>query len=1176
MNICAPAGLWRAAATVCCLATLAASAATTTKTESNQPYTVSDTDLLQRNVSAVDTNGAVLYFEGGIAGVPAYLTDGTTGPGNREMAFNLAGGPITYYLDTTTSPSGYTITGLDSYSGWQDGGRVDQNYVVSFRRLGSSTFESAITNSYASGMKETRISVSDIGLNNVDAIKITFLAQENNGVGYKEFDLFGMATTTNFSLTGISGSTAYPVSSNDLLQSASVVSNSTFAYYAEGGFTNALIPALADGSFGSPNRWLGTCGITGGALTYTLNTTNNPSGYTINSLDSFTGWNDNGRDNQNFLVSFRKVGSTSFGDTFPVCYTGSVMLTHVNVTNLSLAHVDAVRFTFLAQENGGVGYKELDLLGAPPLYTEVTSLDSGSKVIASNDTASVFVTDGSGNRSPITLGTASTAIDSLVQGTTTGLTVIDPAGQTLALNGLFLRPDAGILAITNGTLLGLQSPLVVGNASSNAVVLGAAIANRAPAGFLLKTGPGTLTLASTNSSPGGTEVSGGTLRLVSGASLGSGYVNVHDGTLQLDGGLVNPATSNSMRLCFINATLNQTAGSLSYGGYLQAQNTALNLSGGSSYLVADALLGWGGTNTTATIGGTHSADWRTTRFSSGTVSLTLQSGGKLYTDRIYSSVGATGSVYFDGGTLAVSSQNPSLYSSDWLGVASGSLSLLVRDGGAVIDTANGGVTIRRPFLRDGASAGGLTKTGANTLTLLLTNSAATVCTYAGDTAVLGGTLKLWPGSSPLPPNTRLSVADGAFLDLNGATQAVGEASGAGRIVNTSTTNAVLTVGGDNASTNFSGIIDGAVSLVKTGAGTWTLSGANAFSNGVRISGGTLRLAPLPVAIVNAGFELPALSTNNTGAGFQYQTSDGLSGGWIMSGNTGNNTGSGVAYSGYPTNAPWSFSAPQGVQIGYLQGGSYMYQTVTVQRAGTYRLAFSAANRPRYQADNVFLYIDNGLAASWTNAVFASNGIFANFATNVDLSTGPHELRFVGTIATPGGDTTTTLDDLHLFSAGNTAWSNLPTGAVVTVDAGATLDLNGTTAALSALSGSGTVSNGTVAVQGVIAPGGTNVLGTLTLAASTSLSGTLLVDVAADGTCDRLQVQGALDLSGLRLQIQDLDKLQSSEPYLIATCAPGGLSGRFVATTLGTKRVVSYDAARGRVSLIRAGLLITLI
>ena len=1148
-----------------------AQAWTRTTANSEQPYAVADNDLLQRNVSSVETNGLVPYVEGGyVPGTLGSLTDGTTGPGNREYSFTINSGTVIYTLDTVSQPAGYTITGLDTYSGWQDGGRVDQNYEVSFRKVGSGTFSDAITNTYTSGLKETRVRVTDINLAGVEAIKFTFLTQENGGVGYKELDVFGMTSAPTGTLTGTSGSTAYPVSATDLLQTALRGTNDAISYFMEGGWTNALAAALTDGSFGSANKTNGTCGISGGAMTYTLDPTNHPAGYTVTALDTYTGWNDSGRDNQNYWVSFRKVGSSTFSDVMAVAYTGTTKLTHVAVTNVDLARIDAVRFTFLAQENNGVGYKELDVVGAPPVYTDVTRRDSGSQVVASNDTSDVLLTEGSGSPGAITLGAPMTIIGTLTQGATEDVATIDPAGQTLALSGLFLRSDAGGLTIGTGsgegTLRGTGPALIVNNWSTNDLALRVTVTNSTTSGPLLKTGTGALTLYGTNTCAGGTEVNAGTLKLPGSGSLGSGPVAINGGSLQLDGGTVSPATGNGFKLSFANGTVSQTAGSLNYGGYLQTQNETLNLSGGTSYVGTDTLLGWGGTNTAVLIGGSHTANWRVTRFSSGIVSVALQSGGKLYTDRVYSSAGATGSLLFDGGVLGVSSLAPTLSPNDWIGVTSGSLALYVKDGGAIIDTDNGSVTIRRPFLREGSSSGGLTKTGRNTLSITITN-VNSACTYAGDTAVLGGTLKLGAPPAPLPAGTRMTVATDAVLDLNGVSQTVGELNGGGRIFNTTSTNVLLTVGGNNTNTNFAGQIEGAITLVKTGTGTLTLSGANTYTNGTLITGGTLDLAPLPVAIRNAGFEATVLPAE----GWGYLTSDSVTGGWIMNGHPAVNNGTGIARNG----SPWVNTAPQGVQVGFLQSDSFCLQTVTVQRAGTYQLSFSAANRPTYPAAHVEVLIDGVNVASWNSSAFANGGVFQNYATtNFALTAGAHEMKFKGTSST-GGDTTTAIDDIRLAGYGASAPGTLPAETVVDIAASATLDLNGTAQTLSGISGSGLVTNGTLAVQGVIAPGGTNAIGTLTLAATTSLSGTLLVDTALNGASDLLQVRGNLNLSALTLQVQDVNQLGGRDPYLIATCAPGGLTGRFAATNLGNKRAVSYDNVSGRVMLIISGTLISL-
>jgi len=155
-------------------------------------------------------------------------------------------------------------------------------------------------------------------------------------------------------------------------------------------------------------------------------------------------------------------------------------------------------------------------------------------------------------------------------------------------------------------------------------------------------------------------------------------------------------------------------------------------------------------------------------------------------------------------------------------------------------------------------------------------------------------------------------------------------------------------------------------------------------------------------------------------------------------------------------------------------------------------------------------------------------------------------------------------------------NTLPPQSPVSVAAGAALDLGGSSQTVDSVSGCGAVSNGTLAVTGVIAPGGTNVIGTLTLDASLALTGTLLVDVALDGSCDRLQVSGNLDLSGLSLQVQNQDQLKTRKQYLIATCAQGGLSGPFESTNLDSSRwAVSYNNGSGEVRLVSCGLVLFL-
>jgi hypothetical protein len=151
---------------------------------------------------------------------------------------------------------------------------------------------------------------------------------------------------------------------------------------------------------------------------------------------------------------------------------------------------------------------------------------------------------------------------------------------------------------------------------------------------------------------------------------------------------------------------------------------------------------------------------------------------------------------------------------------------------------------------------------------------------------------------------------------------------------------------------------------------------------------------------------------------------------------------------------------------------------------------------------------------------------------------------------------------------------LPATLPVTVDVEAALDLGGYAQEIAALGGNGVVNNGTLTVTGVTMPGGTNAIGTLTLAADTTLSGTLLIDVAADGACDTLQMEGALNLVNLDLQVQDPGQIGLGKEYVIARFTPGTLSGRFASSNIDGRRSISYNNAAGEIRLVGRGSLIS--
>lgn len=703
----------------------------------------------------------------------------------------------------------------------------------------------------------------------------------------------------------------------------------------------------------------------------------NPQTFTLNNLvpgATYTltfynrAWESNGSRSQ--TVTTTSGATTTFNEDVGDANT----VNWLRYTFTASGASETVTMTPVTSGNGFHLYGFSVSVGPASGYTDVTRRSSGSKTIASGFLSDVRITEGTGDVGDLTLASYTTGINTLTVGATEDAATVALNNRTLALNGIVQGADAGGLTFGSGVLKPQNTSFVVDNASTNPIALSATIANaNAGSATLTKVGTGTLTLKSRNIYSGATQVLQGTLRVTDTGTTGLGAgLTVNGGTLQIDGGTVNPVWdwsdwNQSWNVEIVNSTINETGGWFGYNGYMKVGNTTENLTGGTSYVGLENLLGWSGTNTTVNIGGSHAAYWYVTRFNSGVCNLNLSSGGALYTDQLFTQEsGAVGTVRFDGGVLAMGGQDPNRTPDNWIFTLGGPLTLNVENGGAVIDTSNGRATIRLPFQRDGSSTGGLTKTGGNTLTL------TALSTYAGATAVQGGTLKL--------------------------TQ-----------------------------------------------------------------------VPVPVPIVNAGFELPAYPSDG---GWNYLGSDGITGGWSIS-------AGGIARNW----APWVTVAPQGVQIAFLQGTSYVVQNITVPQAATYRLSFKASNRPNFNADNLEVLFDGVTVLSMPYTQIDNGGNFKDYSVDVALAAGAHELRFAGT--SPGWDTATAIDDVQINRIDGLLPGTIPAGTPLAVAAGASMDLNGASQVVGALSGGGRVYNSS----------STNVTLTVGDSASSSFGGTIEGSVA---------------------------------------------------------------------------------
>ena len=126
----------------------------------------------------------------------------------------------------------------------------------------------------------------------------------------------------------------------------------------------------------------------------------------------------------------------------------------------------------------------------------------------------------------------------------------------------------------------------------------------------------------------------------------------------------------------------------------------------------------------------------------------------------------------------------------------------------------------------------LTKTGTAIFTLDGVNI------HTGQTLIEVGAVALG-ASNVLPDASTVVISDGASLNLDGNADAIGGLGGEGTV---SLGSGELTVGTNDDSTDFPGLIEGTGSLVKDGEGTLTLVGDNTYTGTTTVAGGTLAVS----------------------------------------------------------------------------------------------------------------------------------------------------------------------------------------------------------------------------------------------------------------------------------------------------------------------------------------------
>ncbi|MBV8778331.1 MAG: autotransporter-associated beta strand repeat-containing protein, partial [Alphaproteobacteria bacterium] len=628
-------------------------------------------------------------------------------------------------------------------------------------------------------------------------------------------------------------------------------------------------------------------------------------------------------------------------------------------------------------------------------------------------------------RAAIAASTAGDTITTAVSGTITLMSNLPPAmGQTIDLSGgnLVIAGPFGVPFITGNS--SLTSPALntytgatqLSVPGANLAVIGAAGYSAAQSQLQVNAG----TMFAANTTPTMGVAPGATFASLTGAgtiNLGPGFGNGLD------------LTGNDQQSTMFSGNIIGTAGELALfggGGSLTLTGTS-NTYSGPTDIFGNVIVG------------TPAGPARGATLIAGAANVFSPNSQVVM-------LGGASS------TLNLNNFNQTIGSLAGSGVVSLGSALLTLGGDNTSTTFTGSIT----------GTGGIDKIGTGTFTLNQTGGA----NYSGPTLIDGGTLQAG-ASEVFATNSPVAIAPGARLDLNNFSQDIGGLSGAGSVTLGSGT--LFTH--DIPAATYSGVISGSGGL-NVGSGTLTLSGANTYSGQTGIAAGSVLQAgaanafsPNSAVLVTAAGTLDLNNFNQTIAGLSGSGSVKLGSATL----TDNQS--------MATNFNGVISGTGGLTVNnannrLILGGANTYSGVT-----TVNGALLAG------ADNVFspnsaVTVNTGglLSLNGTNQTIAGLSGFGSvplgggtLTVNIPSGFG----QFVGVISGTGNLTKNGAGIQVLAGANTYSGATMINGgvlqagadnafspnSVVSVGAGATLDLNGVNNTIAGLNGSGSVTLG---------------------------------------------------------------------------------------------------------------------
>ena len=512
----------------------------------------------------------------------------------------------------------------------------------------------------------------------------------------------------------------------------------------------------------------------------------------------------------------------------------------------------------------------------PNTYNGGTTIKNGTLEfdgIGNANSSTIYVGDTSGsNSATLNLNGINQTYSSAVtvqSGNSGNMTInsLNASGTNILSNTITLNKDTTLSAANGGTL---QVNTITGVSTANTLTIGG-LGSVHLAGSVDNTNltitstSGTLVLEKTNSGPGGT---GSGVR-----SLG-GTLTVAGGLVQL-GGTGQGGSTTSVDQIYDGASVVVNSGTFDLNGRSETINgfsgsggTVTNTAGSTTATLTLGYNGEGGTYSGTMQDGGSGKVLALSKAGAGTIIL---SGANSYTGETRIVAGnltvATGGTLGSGSNVFVSANatlniNTSTTVATAREAGTGDGGFIVLGSGATL-TLNG--ANKGAFYQNSISgAGGLTMAGSGTTSLSLYNPQ----TYTGLTTVSGAKIS----TGVLMSSTAYLVSGGTFeasadnilsdtatMTLNsgtfsvGGTDMIGALSGTGGTISLAS-GKTLTTSFNSASNSFSGTINGAGALTKSGNGTLTLSGTNTYTGATSVTGGAL--------VVNGSLASSSLSVDS--------------------------------------------------------------------------------------------------------------------------------------------------------------------------------------------------------------------------------------------------------------------------------------------------------------------------